>query len=399
MNTKGLSAGLLIAGLFASFPLTAAEHATSQEPAAAPYPLLQPPRGITPAQTRGWFPKDSMKGFHARTWTAEERRQYEAHVEWFHCAKYGLMFHFLAYGDRSQDPHKGFRPAETDWTSERWNQVVNAVDVERTADQAKELGAGYVVLTLGQNHKYACAPNPVLDKLWGLEPGQYNARRDLPTEVGHALAKRGIALMLYIAADNHHQLPVPAEWTTADVYDNWVKVAQWYSTHYGTLCRGWWVDGLGGRNLEGDEAWKKAYPVRLVEALKQGNPDALVAGGIYGLSDFLHGHCIGGQWDKQRTLVKPFFGRWDPELRLQWHVLQYVGSYWGTPDTLKLTPDLVTYATDVVRGGGVFTFDVGAYKIVNGKTVPCLEIPPGQMQQLRAVHDAIKKLSPSNDHH
>ena len=144
--------------------------------------------------------------------------------------------------------------------------------------------------------------------------------------------------------------------------------------------------------------WRRQpdYPVRFLNALRHGNPNTIVGSGIYGISDFIHGHCIGGQWDRQRTTVKPFFGRWDPDFRLQWHVLQYVGSYWGTPDTPKQTADLVAYATDVVRGGGVFTFDVGSYKVVNGKTVPGLEIPPEQMVQLRAVRDALKGIAPSD---
>ena len=37
------------------------------------------------------------------------------------------------------------------------------------------------------------------------------------------------------------------------------------------------------------------------------------------------------------------------------------------------------------KGGGVITFDVGAYQIENGKTRPCLNIPEAQQAQLRAV--------------
>ncbi|KKL18018.1 hypothetical protein LCGC14_2479730, partial [marine sediment metagenome] len=372
-------------------------QAAHQKPDAVPYGTLQPPQGIKPAQTRGWFPWDP-KGvkFPAQTWTPEERQMYEARVKWFHEAKYGLMFHFLAFGERSQAGRKGFRPTEADWTSERWNQVVDDVDVEKVADQAQELGVGYVILTLGQNHKYACAPNPVIDELWGLKSGQYNARRDLPMELGHALAKRDISLMLYIVAGGH-RLPNPAGWTDADFHKNWLKVVRWYSNHYGTLCKGWWVDGLGTRDPNHKEVkWRQDYCGSFVHALRHGNPDTIVTSAIYGISDVIHGHCINVDWDKQHTIVKPFFGRWDPDSKIQWHVLQYLGSYWGAIDTPKQTADLVAYGVDVVRGGGVFTFDVGCYNLVNGKTVPCLEIPPQQMAQLRAVRDAIKSIPPSD---
>jgi len=366
-----------------------------REPVA--YPTLNPPNGIEPADTRGWFPWDPTGiALPPQSWTPEQRRIYEARVQWFHEAKYGHLFHFLAFGDRSRDTHKGFMSTEDDWTSERWNQAVEAVDVEHAADQAEELGAGYVAISLGQQHRYACAPNPVIDALWGLTPGQYNARRDLPMELGEALARRGIPLMCYIIASMNYKLPRPEGWTDADCHDNWLQVVQWYSDHYGTLCKGWWVDGLGGPDLDGEEDWKKTYPAQFVSALKHGNPDALVTSGIYELSDILHGHCIGGQWERQRTMVKPFFGRWDPDFNIQWHVLQYVGGYWGATNTPWKTADLVAYATDVVKGGGVFTFDVGSHKIVDGKTVPCLEIPPEQMAQLRAVRDALKNIAPSD---
>ena len=140
----------------------------------------------------------------------------------------------------------------------------------------------------------------------------------------------------------------------------------------------------------------RTYPARFVAALKHGNPEALVTCEINELADFTHGHCIRVDWERQRRIVKPYFGRWDAEFNIQWHVLQCVGTAWADPDTPKQTADLVAYAVDVVRGGGVFTFEVGGYKIVDGQTVPCLEIPSAQMTQLRAVRDALRPIPPSD---
>ena len=373
----------------------AAIAAEQPAPALVPYGARQPPKDVTPAQTRGsipWGPKEL--NLPKPTWTPEQRRAYESRLQWFHQAKYGLFFHFLAFGDRSQE--KGRGDSEGNWTSERWNRIVDEVDVEAAAEQAKELGAGYVFISLGQNHKYACGPNPVIDALWGFQPAQYNARRDLPMELGRALAKRGIALMLYIASDNQHKLPQPDGWTDSVRFENWTKVAQWYSDHYGTLCKGWWVDGM--RNavaILGDKKWKQNYPERFVLALRHGNPAAIVSCEVNELADYIHGHCNRVDWDRQRTIVKPFFGRWDPEFNIQWHVLQCIGTRWADADTPKQTADLVAYAVDVVRGGGVFTFDVGTRKTVDGKTVPKLDVPPEQMAQLRAVRDALKSIPPA----
>ena len=108
--------------------------------------------------------------FPRRTWTPQERKGYEANVKWFHEAKYGIFVCVLATGNRAGDSTKNWYNKPTDWTSESWNQVIDAIDVEKFADQVKALGAGYVVLSLGQNHQYGCAPNPVIDKRWGLNP-------------------------------------------------------------------------------------------------------------------------------------------------------------------------------------------------------------------------------------
>jgi hypothetical protein len=364
-----------------------------------PLPIPNPPEGLTPAQTRGWItwsPPEWQVEYPAQpvrlprpTWSPAERAAYEARLSWFYEARYGLFYHFLAFGDRQQDIVKGFYPREDDWTAERWNRVVEAVDVEQAADQIAETGAGYVVLTLGQWHRYACAPNPLIDTLWGLQPGQYNARRDLPLELGQALVRRGIHLMLYIMADRQHALPPPDGWTEADRYENWIAVARWYSDHYGVLCRGWWVDFL-------NDDYTYDFRRRFTAALRHGNPDALLASSQYELSDFLHGHCLGAHapdsgpdWAHQRVYGKPYFGRWDPDFGIQWHALQYLGSYWGAVDAAHPTDELVTYAADIIRGGGVLTFDVGAYRFENGVTVPCLDILPAQFAQLAAVRAAL----------
>ena len=340
-----------------------------------PYPTLNPPWGITPAQTRWPYSGSFGPKMNVPARSAEEQRQFEARLDWFHKAKYGIFFHFLS--------------SWNDWDSETWNKWVDAVDVEKVAEQAKEIGAGYVIITLGQNHKFACAPNPVMDELWGLQPGQFNSRRDLPMDLYRALAKRGIPMMLYIAADNQHRLPMPASFKGGDRFENWLKVAQWWSDHYGAKCKGWWVDGLNAD-------WVKDYRVRWVATLKHGNPDAIVACGQYEISDFLHGHCSPDFAPHQR-MTKPFFGRWDPDYKNQWHAFQYIGPYWGAPGCNKSTADIVRYASDIVKGGGVITFDLGVHKMVDGKdTGPFLEIQPDQFEQLKGIRDALKDI-PASD--
>jgi hypothetical protein len=347
----------------------------------APNPALHPPKGITPAQTREAFPWSfsGRRQYPKQTWTSAERKLYEQRVDWFHKAKYGIFFHFLSGGK---------------WTRDQWNRWVDAVDVEKVADQAKEIGAGYVCITLGQNQIYSCAPNAVIEKVWG----PYTSKRDLPLDLARALKKRGIPLLLYIATDNQYQMPRPASFRGNDRFQQWIDVARWYSDHYGADCKGWWVDGL--------EEFTKDYCRNIHKALKHGNPDALVCSGQYELSDMLHGHCR-PEWYRQSLVVKPFYGRWDPDFNIQWHVFQYVGGTWGAPGCTKKTEDLVKYASDVVRGGGVITFDLGTFKKscfwqypsnqpAGDGVGPYLEIQPDQFEQLKAVRDALQKIPVSD---
>ena len=378
--------------------------ATLGPAAPVPYPLLNPPEGITPAQTREAFPwsfpehqnpDPNLPGRLPRqTWTPRERQAYEARIKWFHEARYGLFFHFLSGGT---------------WTAKEWNQWVDAVDVEKVADQAQAVGAGYVILTLGQNQIYCCAPNPVIDEIWRSEPGPYTATRDLPMDLWKALDRRGIALILYIAGDNLHQMPRPVGVPAVALYEGWLRVAQWFSDHYGAMCKGWWVDGLV-ESIPG-------YRVNFHEVLRHGNPDAIVTSGHYEISDFNHGHCLSihdrkDNWDRQRKVVRPFYGRWDPDFNIQWHVLQFIGPDWGAPGCNKKTEDLVRYAVDVIRGGGVFTFDIGTFtegvfyslppdcptgrKPDGSRIGPFLEIQPDQFAVLEAVRDALKGIAPSD---
>jgi hypothetical protein len=341
-----------------------------------PYPTLNPPPDITPSRTlynEGWVSSPPIPPRHR---SDKEFALLEKKLSWFHEAKYGLFFHFLA--------------PEEDCSPDKWNNMVNAVDAEKFADQVKETGAGYVVLTLGQNQLYSCAPNPVLEKLWELKPDTYIPKRDLPLDIYNALHERGIKFMLYIATDTQYGLPSPSSFTKeTDRFEKWLRVVEYYSNHYGKRCLGWWTDGLDGD-------WTTQYRSRMHDALKHGNSDAIVASSSYGLSEFTHGHCD-SDWERQQRNRKPYYGRWDPIYKIQWHVLQYLGHYWATTDTAHTTKSIVDYATDVVQGGGVITFDIGTCKMVNNKHVyTLLEIPEDQLSQLLAVRDALKEIKPSN---
>jgi hypothetical protein len=69
--------------------------------------------------------------------------------------------------------------------------------VNGLADQIKSVGAGYLVLTIGQNSGYYACPNPAYDRLVGIQPSKCS-RRDLIGDMAQALHKRGIKLIAYL---------------------------------------------------------------------------------------------------------------------------------------------------------------------------------------------------------
>jgi hypothetical protein len=100
-------------------------------------------------------------------------------TDWFRDAKYGVFMHFL--------------PADANGLG-----LVEKFDVEVLADQLKDAGAKYFVLTLGQNSGYFNAPNAAYNRFTGYGSGERCAKRDLPLALYQALHSRAIKLMLYL---------------------------------------------------------------------------------------------------------------------------------------------------------------------------------------------------------
>jgi len=209
-----------------------------------------------------------------------------------------------------------------------------------------------------------------------------------------ALSKRGIRLMLYSAC-TPYLLPGPASevagWygsghkfreCTPEGAKHWIEALQWYSDHYGRRISGWWLDGL--------REWAPGYRQAVTVAIRHGHLDTLVTSGTHALSDFLHGHCV-GNWEKQQQRL-PTTWRWDETHRIQWHAFQYLGRSWGARGTAHSTASIVDYARKVIESGGVITFDIGTFDEAPAIDGPYLSIPGEQMEQLRAVRDALEEL-------
>src|ERR1035437_2269639 len=91
-------------------------------------------------------------------------------TDWLHDARWGVMAHFIAETFEAT--------AGVQFTTELWNEWVEAFDVEALARQLRPLNPGYYLFALTQNSGYMCSPNAAYDRYVGREVSRCS-RRDL----------------------------------------------------------------------------------------------------------------------------------------------------------------------------------------------------------------------------
>jgi hypothetical protein len=163
----------------------------------------------------------------------------QGRAEWLKKARWGVMTHYLP--DWIEPQRK--------WTSEDWNKLVDGFDVDGLAKQLEAVGAGYYLISIGQNSGFYLAPNATYDRLVGIQPSKCS-RRDLVADLYATLRKRGIRLLVYLpsGAPNKDQTAVKAlDWKNGP-YPNrefrakWDQVVRDWSLRWGDKVSGWWFD-------------------------------------------------------------------------------------------------------------------------------------------------------------
>ncbi|MBN2584509.1 MAG: hypothetical protein JXL80_15715 [Planctomycetes bacterium] len=320
---------------------------------------------------------------------------------WFRKAGWGVFLHYLADGASVTRP--------VDMTAEQWNRRVDGFDVEGLADQLASVGAGYCVITVGQCSGFWLAPNATYDRIVGHRPSRCS-QRDLVSDLADALAARGIRLMVYAPAtapSNDAQAVEKLRWRwgfkepwpafggertgerLAEFQTMWESVLADWARRWGSRISGWWVDGVyfGEAMLRHPEPPNYAS---FAAALRAGNPDALVTfnGGAFSPltvqcneEDYTAGESdlflpVARWKDGRQQVVDGTAGR------AQYHVLTYLGQWWGRGEP-RFPDDLVT-----------------AYVrfLVDRQCVISLDVPPRQdglieapfVRQLAAVGEAVR---------
>jgi len=276
-------------------------------------------------------------------------------TDWFKDAKWGVFTHYMADTVLKDDQI----------TVENWNKAVDGFDVKGLADELASAGAGYYVVTLGQNSGFYCSPNATYDKFVGNLPGKCS-KRDLIADLYEPLHARGIRLMVYLpsgAPDRDPAAMKALEWRRGsdDRLENfqrkWEAVIREWSLRWGDKVSGWWFDGC----YYSDAMCRHPTPPNFASfaaAARAGNPNSIFAfnpGVINPIitltpaEDYTAGEI--NEPDKVKCE-----GRWVGSA--QFHMLSFLGPMWCQSPPRFKNWQVIDCTRKIVDQGGVVTWDV-----------------------------------------
>ena len=290
----------------------------------------------------------------------------KANAEWLYRARWGVFATYLA--DTAGDGRHASLV-----TPEGWNREVDDFDVKGLARQLADIRAPYFVITVGQNSGYYLSPNSAYDSFTGF-PVSKCSRRDLIADLAHALSPHGIRLMVYVSsaaptgdAMAKERLEAPVDARKAAFMARWETVIREWAVRWGRGIQGWWVDGPydhGPYNHVDAPNF-----LSLAEALKAGNPDAIVAFNnalrtpVYSSTEF--DDYTPGEIERDMTVSPghmPDFSRLARYPRFingaQFHVLTIMGEWWGRGSTRFPEEMIVGYTKTINNQDGTVSWDV-----------------------------------------
>ena len=272
-------------------------------------------------------------------------------VEWLHQARWGVMIHYLGQPEAS---------------AQGWSAYVDQFDVNALADQLRFAGAGYLVITIGQNSGHFIAPNPTYDGYTGIQPSKCS-RRDLVSDLAEALNRNGIRLIVYLPAAPPETDTVAVKkfgwrkgpYRNSDFQVKWEKVIADWSRRWGTKVSGWWFDGVYWPNSMYRHEERPNF-ASFAEAARAGNPRSIVAfnGGVNlpVISITPEEDYTAGEINDPLSVSCP--GQWQDGA--QWHMLSYLGERWSGGNPRFSVTQVAPWTAAQVAKGGAITWDVPA---------------------------------------
>ena len=334
-----------------------------------------------------------------------------SNTDWLRDARWGVFMHYL-----SDLP--GIAGPDGISTADQWNHQIDHFDVQGLAGQLETVGAGYFFITIGQNSGFYLSPNQTYNDLVGRKPSRLS-QRDLVADLADALAPCGIRLMVYLpshapAKDRQvvEGLVCTPEWDAScwgirpgpylrtretderlsEFQRNWEAILREWSLRWGKKVHGWWIDGC----YQAERMYRsKDHPnfESFVLALKAGNPESLVAfnPGVM-LPVICHTEYedyTAGELD--RAFPALMDQPWHRQLNdrfvdgSQYHVLSYLGHWWGGAPLRFSDPFVVGFTQDINACQGVVTWDV--------PPLPDGRIFPPALEQLKALRRATRPVA------
>ncbi len=278
-------------------------------------------------------------------------------------ARFGVMTHYLA----------DWR-ARTDGLTmsvDQWNELVDHFDVEGLAEQLKSVGAGYHILTIGQNSGYYAAPNATYDKLTVIRPSKCS-RRDLISDMSAALGKRGIRLIVYLPAGapgGDRAAREALQWESGahpnrEFQGKWEQVIREWSQRWGARIAGWWFDGCYWPNTMYRSAQAPNFE-SFAAAARAGNAASAVAfnpGVVTRLLSMTphEDYTAGEENDPDQVQIRRATDGLLDGVQVQ--VLSYLGRTWGMGEPRFTAEQAVQYSGTIHKVGGAITWDVPVQK-------------------------------------
>lgn len=304
-------------------------------------------------------------------------------------ARWGVMVHYLA--DWKARDHN------LDMSVTKWNQLVDGFDAEGLAEQVKSVGAGYLILTIGQNSGYYLSPNPTYDQLTGIKPSKCS-QRDLMADVSKALRARGLKLIAYLpsgAPAGDKAAAQALQWQNGahankEFQQKWEQIIRDWSVRWGDRIDGWWFDGCYWPNTM-YRAKSSPNFESFAAAARAGNPQNVVAfnpGVIPRLisvtpeEDYTAGEINDPATVQIRRATD---GKLDG---VQAQVLSYLGRTWGRGEPRFTDEQVVQYSRTLRTNQTVITWDVPVQ--LDGR------IAEPFLKQLRAVGSALSATNQSS---
>lgn len=314
-------------------------------------------------------------------------------TDWFCGGKWGVFLHFLE--ETFSATHQSISSVDD------WNRCVDAFDVEGLALHLRELNAGHVIITLGQNSGYYCAPNATYDAIVNQKPSRLSDR-DIVCELGIALRSAGIRVLVYLPshapASNRiavERLRCTPNWDASlwklnpgryfawsstderltDFQRNWQSVIEEWARRWGDLVSGWWFDGCYYHKRMYEHEHEPNF-ASFATSARAGNPESIVSfnAGVrlplwpitphedYTAGEVKESFPVGVRTSDRG--IQPLERFVDGA---QLHMLTYLGRTWGTGEPRFPDELLLAYTKFFSGCGGVASYDI---PITSRGTIP-----------------------------